>query len=211
MNNFKTTKQTVPIDHCEPNPWNPNQQSEELFKKEVASIQELGLLGSILVREVAGIYQILDGEHRWKACKKLGYTEIPVESIGEISDTDAKLLTVLMNNLRGKDDLEKRAKIFEELNKGQLQLLPFTDEEIENEKALFKFDFSQYDKQEPENRNPNRMINIEVTAEEYELWQKCKDIAKGNGQTEVQLLISFTEQYLGVQLGAAIGQREQIL
>jgi len=209
VNNFRTTKKTVPIHHVEPNPWNPNQQSKEIFEKEKASIKELGLLGSILVRERTGGYEILDGEHRWKACKELGYTEITVESIGEIEEKDAKLLTILLNNLHGKDDLEKRAKIFETLDAGQLQLLPFTEEEIENEKALFKFDFSQYDIEVPVDRKPNRLVNIELDEAEYQVWQECKRLAKENDQTEVQMLIQMMEHYVGVNMGSSVGQREQ--
>lgn len=207
MNNFKTTKKVVKITDVLPNPWNPNEQSEEIFRKEVASIKELGMLGSILVRETGGIYQILDGEHRWKACKELGYTEIPVESIGEVPDKDAKLLTILLNNLHGKDSLEKRAKILEELETGQLQLLPFTEEEIENEKALFKFDFSQYDEELPVDRKTDRLIHIQLTEEEYKVWEHCLEVAKMNDQKEAQILMQMAEHYLAVNLGQSAGSR----
>ncbi len=173
MNNFRTNKKTVSIFKCEANPWNPNKQSKEMFDKEVASIKELGLLGSILVREIGNIYQILDGEHRYKACLELGYTDITVESLGELPDQDAKLLTVLLNNLHGEDDIEKRAKIFEELNSGQLQLLPFSDQEIQNEKKLFKFDFSQYDEKLDDEKKKINIITVKTTDEGKKLWDDC--------------------------------------
>lgn len=211
MNQFKTTKVLVDINLVQPNPWNPNTQSKEMFEKEVASIKELGMLGSILVREWGGVYEILDGEHRFKACKELKYTQIPVETLGEISDTDAKLLTVLLNNLKGKDDLEKRAKIYEQLSEGQLQLLPFTNEEIENEKALFKFDFSQYDEQTPIDKKKDLLIQVPVPEEVFTLWSKCLEIAKASKKDEVQLLVQMMENYLALEKGASVGQREQEL
>jgi len=132
MVNFRTEKRMVPIDNILPNPWNPNVMEKFMFEKAKQSVRELGFLGSILVRQhtVDGYYQILDGEHRWKVLKEEGESQCPVEVIiGEMSEEEAKLLTNLINNLRGKDDIFKRAKILEALNEGQLQLLPMTSEE----------------------------------------------------------------------------------
>jgi len=198
MNNFTTQKIEVEIKLVEPNPWNPNLQTDFIFRKEIESIKKFGLLGSILVREVAGIYQILDGEHRWKACKELGYTKIQVETLGEIPDQEAKTLTVLLNNLRGKDDIEKRAEILKQLSDGQLSLLPFTEEEINNEKALFEFDFSQYDKQEKiEKRKIDNTLCFGLTEKERELWNKSLAFAKKEENlSDISLFLKMLEGYL---------------
>ena len=147
MVQFNTEKIMVPIDKIMPNRWNPNYQDKRVFEKQKKSIRELGMLGSILVRKIDNHtfcdYEIMDGEHRWKALKEEGSVECPVEVIkGEVSDGDAQLLTILLNNLRGKDDIFKRAKILQVLNENQLQLLPFTEREIEHEKRFVKLDFS---------------------------------------------------------------------
>ena len=144
-----TEKKIVKIDDIVTNPWNPNVMPDVLFQKMKAVINEKGLFGSIIVRPLAGCYQILDGEHRWKALKELGYKEVPVEcSVVEITDQDAKFWTIYFNNTRGKDDVEKRAQIFEELEQGQTTFLPWTEEEISflNDsfkkstfKAMYKF------------------------------------------------------------------------
>lgn len=200
MNNFKTTKKQVNIDHIVPNPWNPNVQNEAMFQKEINSIKELGMLGSILVRDFAGMYQILDGEHRWKAAKELGYTEMVVETMGEIEDNQAKLLTILLNNLRGKDDIEKRAKIYQELEQGQLQLLPFSEQEIENEKKLIEFDFSQYDKEKSDRSDAKKdrqlYIMIPVAQDEYDLYKNTIVVAKEKGMTEQEFLFKQIEDFL---------------
>jgi ParB-like chromosome segregation protein Spo0J len=204
MNKFTTTKIMVPIERVVPNPWNPNIQSKEMFEKGINSVKETGMLGSILVRETGGCYQILDGEHRWKYLQELKYTEIPVETMGEISDDLAMALTVRLNNLRGKDDIEKRAKIFEQLSEGQLQLMPFTEEEIKNEKELFKFDFSKYDRPEGEieEKEKFRIIIIDVHEEEYKLWQFLKKHAeKDRGKTELQLFMEMCDYYSSLHFG----------
>lgn len=207
MNKFNTEKKIVPIDHIVPNRWNPNVQSGDMFKKGVASVEALGMLGSILVRKTAGVYEILDGEHRWRYMKELGYTECPVEDMGEIEDSQAQLLTVLLNNLRGKDDVEKRAKIYEALDEGQLQLLPFSQEEIANEKALFKFDFSKYkDKAEPPPAVRQRSFLIACSEDEYKVIQKALYIAKEEYKQEpLQWIMEQVDNYLAIHLGRSAG------
>lgn len=212
MNNFRTTKIIVPINRIMPNRWNPNFQTKEMFEKGVNSVKELGMLGSILVRET-GLdangemwYEILDGEHRWKYQIELQYTECPVENIGTLSDQEAQFLTIHLNNLHGKDDIEKRAKIFEALNEGQLAMLPFSSEDIENEKALFKFDFSKYDKKEElENRVVLRNFMIPLTEEEYIVIQKLMGLVKETyNQTPIQWLMEKVKGDLDLFLGSNV-------
>ena len=207
----KTTKIEVDIKLITPNRWNPNTQSKELFQKGVKSVEIYGMLSFPLVRETAGVYEIIDGEHRWRYCKELGHKTIQVENLGEISDQEAKTLTVLLNNLRGKDDIEKRAKIIQELNEGQLQLLPFTAEEIKNEKELIDFDFSQYEREEkiPERKISNNLI-FPLTAEERKVWDTsiAKIREKNPKVTEIQIFLTMLKEYFWITWGVRISKDE---
>ena len=144
MNKFPTVKKLVKIEDIFPNKWNPNIQSNDMFQKEIESIKKFGFVQPILVREKDDIHEIIDGYHRWLACKELKFEEIPVECIGEISESVAKILTINLNNLRGQDDILKRAEILKTLSAGQLTLLPFDEEQIKSEIKLLDFDFSQF-------------------------------------------------------------------
>lgn len=213
MNNFQTNKLVVSIDRVVPNRWNPNFQDSRMFDKQKKSLDELGFLGSILVRKInhtAADYEIMDGEHRWKAAKEAGYTEITVEVIkGEVSDTQAQLLTILLNNLRGKDDIFKRAEILETLDEGQLQLLPFTTEEIENEKKFVNFDFSQYEgtgEDIPE-RKFAQLIVLQMNSDEAVVWNKAKQNLQERGKitsdksqkkVDLQLVMFLIKNYLTI-------------
>jgi len=208
-----TKKIIVKIDEIIPNPWNPNRMPEPLFTKMKAVIAEKGLFGSIIVRPYAGCYQILDGEHRLKACKELGWKECPVEcSIKEITDEETKFWTIYFNNMKGKDDIEKRAKLLEEIDSGQCQLLPMTEEEIANEKELFKFDFAQYEKKVKEtagDKEKLRIIIIDVHEEEFKLWQFAKKYAEKEEQRDEKgLLMKMLEDYLSIRLGSNNENRE---
>lgn len=88
-------------DQLEYNPWNPNQMDGFMYSKAIESIQAFGMVDPVLVRETgAGPYQIIDGEHRARACTDLG-TLIPAHSVGFIPDDVAKRLTIALNEIHG--------------------------------------------------------------------------------------------------------------
>lgn len=143
MNKFPTTQLTVAIDHIKPNAWNPNKQNEEIFQKAKESIEKFGFIDPVLVRQVGDTFEIIDGEHRWRAATALGYTEIVVENMGIVSDGEAKALTILMNNIRGEDDPIKRGELFLDLKENYpdlLELMPFSEQLILDEIKLIDFE-----------------------------------------------------------------------
>ncbi len=178
INNFATVKIVVPIDSVQPNKHNPNVMSKSTFDKLKKNFEEKGFFGSIIVREhlIPGYYEILDGEHRWKAAKELGWTEVPVENAGKISDDELKFHTINFNNARGKDDVFKLAEMMSDISEGQQQLLPWTSEEITNTKKLIEFDFSQYSKEsELPERTPGMLVVLPFNAEESHVWIRVKE------------------------------------
>ena len=84
----------IPLDRIEPNPWNPRTDFEDAPMQElVDSVKRFGVLQPILVRPhptKKGNYQIIYGQRRWTACKRLELEAIPVrEPIAPISDKEA--------------------------------------------------------------------------------------------------------------------------
>jgi hypothetical protein len=57
---------------------------------------------------------IVDGEHRWRAAKRIGLKKVPVHYLEE-SDAEAKMDTVAFNRFRGDFDMFKLADVFERL------------------------------------------------------------------------------------------------
>ncbi len=97
----------VPVDSIEPNPWNPNRQDERTYEAERESIREYGFIDPVTVREHpddSKRYQIIDGEHRWRAAQDEGLETIPVLSL-VLDNAAAKKLTVILNETRGSPDL----------------------------------------------------------------------------------------------------------
>lgn len=140
--------QEVELKNILPNPWNPNKQSDFIFEKERRSIREHGFIDPILVRERAGKFEIIDGEHRFRAAKIEGFEKIPVNNLGNVSDAAAKQLTIIMNETRGVADNELLSKLLKdlegEIGRDELFLaLPMQSSIIEDLLANSKVDWSQ--------------------------------------------------------------------
>ncbi|NFL34453.1 ParB/RepB/Spo0J family partition protein [Clostridium botulinum] len=62
-----------------------------------ASIKENGLMHNLVVRDICnGTYEIISGERRYTALKKLGYEKVPCQ-IRDINDLDAELMLIHAN------------------------------------------------------------------------------------------------------------------
>lgn len=94
----------VKITEVSPNDFNPNRQTDQEYSDLVESIRQTGPeyleKDPILVRPVDSSYEIVDGEHRWKACAELGFEEIYVE-VEELTRDEAKRRCVIRNKDRG--------------------------------------------------------------------------------------------------------------
>lgn len=90
----------IPVDRIDPN---PRQARTELgnLKELMNSIKSKGILEPILVRSREGRYEIIAGERRFIAAKKVGLMEIPCIEMN-VDDNEALELT-LIENLQRKD------------------------------------------------------------------------------------------------------------
>lgn len=94
---------TLRIADIEPNPEQPRRHFDpDTLQALAESIRENGLLQPVVVRRGEnGIYQIIAGERRWRACRLAGLTEIPVIVL-EADDLRAAQLA-LIENLQRED------------------------------------------------------------------------------------------------------------
>jgi len=127
----------VAISRLQPNPWNPNVQSEFIFEKERASIREHGFIDPVLVRTIGDSYEIIDGEHRWRAAKAEGGKEIMILDLGKVEDVEAKRLTIIMNETRGKSDHDKLVALIRDIGSSDgteklMKLMPYSETELQS-------------------------------------------------------------------------------
>lgn len=101
----------VNVDEIKPNDYNPNIMAQSKFDALVHNIKEEGEMLQPILLNTENI--IIDGEHRWKASKEAGLTEI--WSVIVESDEEASIMkTISFNNIQGHFD---PLKLNELLNK----------------------------------------------------------------------------------------------
>ncbi len=87
----------VPIDHLDPNPFQPRSALDPARLGELAaSIRESGMVQPILVRRVGERYQIIAGERRWRAARQIGLATVPVV-VREVADERLLELALVEN------------------------------------------------------------------------------------------------------------------
>ncbi|MFE1438393.1 ParB/RepB/Spo0J family partition protein [Streptomyces sp. NPDC058739] len=89
----------IPLEAITPNPRQPREVfDEDALHELITSIQEVGLLQPVVVRQVgAGRYELIMGERRWRACREAGLEAIP--AIVRHTDDEKLLLDALLENL----------------------------------------------------------------------------------------------------------------
>ncbi|GJG78416.1 TPA: ParB/RepB/Spo0J family partition protein [Klebsiella pneumoniae] len=129
----KITILQVEVARLRPNPWNTNSVGAQNFEKLKGSIEKLGFFKPILARELdGGQFEILGGEHRWRAAMEQGISAVPVISVGKISDLVAKQMSLVDNERYGGDDQVALQRLIEEIQSEldyQLsEIAPYDDE-----------------------------------------------------------------------------------
>lgn len=102
----------------EPNPYQPRKNFDPEKIEELAqSIKTYGLLQPIIVREYKRKYQLVAGERRHLACKKLGWSRVPA-LVREYSDSGMAAIALIENlqreNLNFLEEAEGLEKLIRE-------------------------------------------------------------------------------------------------
>ena len=89
----------IPLDAVSANPRQPREVfDEDALAELVQSINEVGLLQPVVVRQIAPErYELVMGERRWRACRAAGMATIP--AIVRATEDDELLLDALLENL----------------------------------------------------------------------------------------------------------------
>lgn len=96
----------IDINLIKPNPWNCNAMNSEEFRSLLIGMSKIGeenLPPILCRRDEDGTYEIIDGEHRYKAAKVLGWRRIPVIVV-KVDKEDVKVQSLILNYSKGRID-----------------------------------------------------------------------------------------------------------
>ncbi|KAA0573390.1 ParB/RepB/Spo0J family partition protein [Azospirillum sp. Sh1] len=146
----------VDISSLTPNTWNPNRMDSFMRDKLRKALEKDGFIVPVLVRPLPparkgtteALWEIVDGEHRYKEALDIGMKRIPIINLGPITDEHAKLITVKANTLRGEFDAVKLAEMVADLSNelgvtAVVESLPYTPERVQAMIDLINVDTSQ--------------------------------------------------------------------
>jgi len=130
--------QSIALDKLVAHPDNPNRMSKANFTKLVRNIQQTGKYEPLIVRPCPGNperFQIINGHHRVKALRELGYTHADAV-IWDVDDRQTDILLATLNRLHGSDMLEKKLALLKKLTsrmqaKQLARLVPQTARQLE--------------------------------------------------------------------------------
>lgn len=113
----------LPIESVEPDPQNPNELPDDMMDTLKQDVKERGFVQPIVVREIPiedadeeQRFMLIDGEHRWRVLRDLGYEFVPAV-IDDLSEIDAKIRNVTLNRIRGQLVPIKLALLLADLSK----------------------------------------------------------------------------------------------
>jgi ParB family chromosome partitioning protein len=115
-----------------PSPHQPRREFAAGELQELAnSIRASGVLQPILVRKVAGRFEIVAGERRWRAAKMAGLERIPA-LVRDIADPTAAVVGLVENLQRADLNAMEKARAFQKI----VQLTKASQEEVARQVGL---------------------------------------------------------------------------
>ena len=189
--------ETVTIDRLIKADWNyKSDGTDAQITKLMNSITYDNSAGVLAVRKVGDKLEVIDGNHRLEALRRLGWTNVQVENFGELSKAKAVILARRRNHVWFDDDLLSYSELFKEDILPEISLeelktiLPESEAEIDSILNLGKFDWEEPQKKQIENQD--KEIYIKIKADEHLIlkWQTflndCKE--KTDHKTDSQAL-----------------------
>ncbi len=106
--------EAVAVEKLRANPWNPNRMEPDEFDEYCAEVKHLGRLPKpCVVRRSGDDFEIIDGEHGWRAALKLGFPAIDCEIIG--ADDFEAMRQTYKRNQHGKHDPVLQGRMFRQM------------------------------------------------------------------------------------------------
>lgn len=195
----------IPIDSIKPSPFeNANEFSEELFASLKKDIEDHGLVGESLIVNPKDM-TLVNGHHRLRAMKELGYIEAPVTFYEPVDEIEHKILSIAWNQKRGTFNEQKLHNLIKSIHdSGKYNLeelaekLGFNNSEIREKLEAIKIDDDLIKKLEDDameqNKNLPALLTFSIKKEDLEI---VEEALKVEGQkTRGEALVEVCRAYI---------------
>lgn len=132
--------------------WNYKEEDAELQKVLESQMRRNGQIENIIVRKIGnGMWEAVNGNHRLRAFRNLGYETALCYDLGEVSLDEAKRVAIETGETRFQSDKLKLAQLLSELteefsSKDLSVTMPYSEQEIDNTKQILNFDWTDKSK-----------------------------------------------------------------
>jgi len=183
--------QMVETELLKPNDYNPNLMTDEQFQSLVEDFKENGFVGQPII--VNDKNEIIDGEHRWRCAKFLGFEKVPVVIFNPKDAEHQKILTIGWNAKRGEMSPLKLAGLISELNQKYTleelsSKLGFSANQLKDTLAMTQVtkEFMDRIKKEAEEQELEvpMVLNFAVNKEQEKLINEALEISLGKSKGE---------------------------
>lgn len=208
MENIKIDYQIVDIGLIKPNTWNPKDsiqdslENKQAFEEIKKMITIHGLNDPILVRQMEdSSYEIIDGFHRYTACKELGYTKLPINNAGKISAEEAKAQLLGREDAKVKTNPIKVAELLREISlimpiEEMAKIMPYSAEIIKNKIDLIDFNWEQFNNDNEQEAEEGKVkFNFQLDSIDAETANQA--LAK-TGLQNNEAFLKICQEYLNI-------------
>jgi ParB-like chromosome segregation protein Spo0J len=128
----------IPLDKLVEASWNYKEDNDKLIDTLVANLKRNGQVENIIVRLLdTGFYEVVNGNHRLTAFRKIGMEKAVCYDLGSVSLSEAKRLALETNETKFAANRVKMADILSEISSSfslddMSETLPFDSEQIQN-------------------------------------------------------------------------------
>jgi len=136
-------------------PGNVNEMSDADFNSLCDGIKESGFCPALVVAPREGKYVIIDGNHRFRAVRLLGWTEVSCQVIPVDDVTAQEILSARMNIVRGNVDKVMFSKLWNKI-RGVL----------DERQAMYTLGIASEEKLREFMKLPRRRLDIQIGADE---------------------------------------------
>lgn len=167
-----------------PAEWNYKKDDEFKAEKLKNNIERNGQIENIIVRQLPnGLYEIVNGNHRFDVLKELGIKKVMCYDLGDISVHDAKRIAIETNETRFDTDMFLLSDRINEIRSiydmtDLISTFPFTKQELDNlinlNELAPEVDFDDLDAYSDPNAKM-KTIQVVVNSDVYKMWHDWQD------------------------------------